>query len=274
LTGSPLAVTGPDFSSAIYLDPSSSNAYVLDVTAGSVVQENVDATAGTVSSPVNIVTAFTGASNLAADPQGDFVYVLGNSLTNGILPFTTYNTGGGVLNGTTSTSYPGNWTSGAVDGSGQFLVAVDSTAKSLHSFLIVPAGTFAGTDGAVTDLGGISVGLVGGPWLVAFDPQDRVVYVADETFGTVTPYPFNSTTGALGAAGSVTTVSANGLTGISTDITGTYLYVGVAAAPAPGSKGAVAVYSIGAGGALTAVAGSPSTTGTGNAGVAATNVVQ
>jgi hypothetical protein len=66
----------------------------------------------------------------------------------------------------------------------------------------------------------------------------------------------------------------NGLTNIMTDISGSYLYAGVNAAAAPGSKGAVAVYSIGAGGALTAVAGSPFTTGTGNAGVAATNVVQ
>jgi hypothetical protein len=39
-------------------------------------------------------------------------------------------------------------------------------------------------------------------------------------------------------------------------------------------NGAVAVYTIGSAGALTAVTGSPFTTGTGNAGVAATNVVQ
>jgi 6-phosphogluconolactonase len=61
---------------------------------------------------------------------------------------------------------------------------------------------------------------------------------------------------------------------LSGDITGTYLYAGVKAAVAPGSLGAVAVYKTGAGGALTAVAGSPFPTGTGNPGLARTNVVQ
>jgi hypothetical protein len=70
------------------------------------------------------------------------------------------------------------------------------------------------------------------------------------------------------------TVSANGLTNITVDITGTYLYAGVNAPAEPAnSKGTVAVYTVGSGGALTAV-GSPFTAGIGNPGVAATNVVQ
>ena len=57
------------------------------------------------------------------------------------------------------------------------------------------------------------------------------------------------------------TVSVNGLTNLSVDITGTYLYAGVKApAVPPNSAGAVAVYKIGAGGALTVVTGSPVTT--------------
>ena len=272
LTGSPLSVTGTDLASAIYVAPTSTNAYVLDVTSGSVVQDTIDPAAGTVTGPGTSVAAFAGAKNLAADPQGDFVYALGLSATNGIQAFTTYLSGGGALTATAPpTPYPGNWTSGAVDGSGQFLVAVDSTLKSLQSFSIAPAN--AGNDGSVTALPS-PVSLTGaGPWVVAFDLQDRVVYVADQTAGTITPYAFNSSTGALGAAGTVANVSANGLTNISTDITGSFLYAGAKAAAAPGSKGAVAVYSIGATGGLTAV-GSPATTGTGNPGVAATNVVQ
>jgi 6-phosphogluconolactonase (cycloisomerase 2 family) len=191
-------------------------------------------------------------------------------VTNGIQPFTTYLNGGALLAATQSPALPGNWTSGAVDGSGQFLVAVDSTAKTLQSFLISLAGS--GTDGVLSVVGG-TVAVTGtGPFVVAFDPLDRVVFVADQAAGTVTVYPFDVATGLLGVAGAVTPVSASGLTQISTDITGTYLYAGVKAVPGP--LGGVAVYKIGAGGTLTAVAGSPFPTGTGNPGIAVTNVVQ
>jgi hypothetical protein len=52
-------------------------------------------------------------------------------------------------------------------------------------------------------------GLTGaGPWVVAFDPQDRVVFVADQSAGTVAPYSFTVATGVLGAAGAPVTPSA------------------------------------------------------------------
>jgi hypothetical protein len=78
----------------------------------------------------------------------------------------------------------------------------------------------------------------------------------------------------VGPAGTPVTVSVNGITNMSTHNTGAYLYAGVQPIAVPGSKAAVAVYTIGSAGALTAVTGSPFTTGTGNAGVAASNVVQ
>jgi 6-phosphogluconolactonase (cycloisomerase 2 family) len=268
LTGSPLTVTGTDKASATYVSPSDGFAYALDVSSGSVVQYTLTST--TVTGPGSTVSAFAGAANLAADPQGDFLFALGTSVTNGIQPFTTYLNGGALLAATQSPALPGNWTSGAVDGSGQFLVAVDSTAKTLQSFLISLAGS--GTDGVLSVVGG-TVAVTGtGPFVVAFDPLDRVVFVADQAAGTVTVYPFDVATGLLGVAGAVTPVSASGLTQISTDITGTYLYAGVKAVPGP--LGGVAVYKIGAGGTLTAVAGSPFPTGTGNPGIAVTNVVQ
>jgi 6-phosphogluconolactonase (cycloisomerase 2 family) len=276
LTGSPISVTGTDLASDVRLAPTAASAYVLDVTTGAVVQSAVDPAAGTLTGPGNSSAGFAGANNLAMDPQGDFVYALGTNGTNAILPFTTYIPGGTLAASSQPTPIPGNWTSGAVDGSGQYLVAVDSTSKLLVSFVIALAVNGATPDGSLTAVGASgSVAVTGtGPWVVTFDPQDRVVYVADQGAGTITPYPFTVATGALGAAGTSVNVSANGLTKIATDVTGSFLYAGVKAAAVPGSKGAVAVYSIGAGGALTAVAGSPFTTGTGDAGVAATNVVQ
>ena len=115
-----------------------------------------------------------------------------------------------------------------------------------------------------------------GPFLVAFDPLDRAVFVGDQATGKVTIYAFNVATGAIGNAGAFTNISANGITPITTDITGTYLYVGVKAAAAPGSLGAIAVYKIVSAGSVTLspVAGTPFSTGTRNPGIAVTNVVQ
>jgi 6-phosphogluconolactonase (cycloisomerase 2 family) len=274
LTGSPLSITGTDTGAAVYIFPTDSFAYSLDTTTGSLVANAISGT--TVTGPGAVTSAFTGANNIAADPQGDLIYALGSNSTSGIQPYTTIQNSG-VLIPSTQTALPGNWTSGAVDASSQFLVAVDSTAKTLQSFSITPVGPSVGTDGALTPVAASgSVTLTGaGPWVVAFDPQDRAVFVADQTAGTITPYAFTYSTGALGAAGTSVTVSANGLTNITVDLTGTYLYAGVnAPAAPPNSKGSVAVYTIGSGGALTAVAGSPFTAGTGNPGVAATNVVQ
>ncbi len=274
LPGSPLSITGTDTGSAVYIFPTDSFAYSLDTTTGSLVANAISGT--TVTGPGAVTPAFTGASNIAADPQGDLVYALGSNSTSGIQPYVTIQSSG-VLIPSTQTALPGNWTSGAVDASSQFLIAVDSTSKTLQSFSITPINTGVGTDGTLTAVATSgSVTLTGaGPWVVAFDPQDRAVFVADQTAGTITPYAFTYSTGALGAAGTVVTVSANGLTNITVDLTGTYLYVGVnAPAAPPNSKGSVAVYTIGSGGALTAVAGSPFTAGTGNPGVAATNVVQ
>jgi 6-phosphogluconolactonase (cycloisomerase 2 family) len=272
LSGSPFSVTGTDLASGVYLAPTSTLAFTMDVTSGSVVSNSVNA--GTITGPGTSTPAFAEANNLAADPQGDILYALGLNATNGIQPFTV-DTIHKTLTAQTQTALPGNWTSGAVDASGQFFVAVDSTAKSLQAFMITPVGTALGTDGSLTAVATSgTVNLTGtGPWVIAIDPQDRVVFVADQTAGTITPYAFDATTGALGAAGAATTALANGIANVTTDIAGNYLYAGEKAAIAPGSKGAVAVYSIGANGALTPIAGSPFTTGTGNSGVVATSVI-
>jgi len=276
LTGSPLSITGSDTGSAVYIFPTDSFAYSLDATTGSLVANSISGT--TVTGPGAVTPAFTGVNNIAADPQGDLIYALGSNSTSGIQPYVTIQNSG-VLIPSTQTALPGNWTSGAVDASSQFFVAVDSTANTLQSFSIIPINTGVGTDGALTAVATSgAVTLTGaGPWVVAFDPQDRAVFVADQTAGTITPYAFTYSTGALGAAGIPITVStpATGITNITVDLTGTYLYEGVNAPAAPAnSKGSVAVYTIGSGGALSTVPVSLVSTGTGNPGVAATHVVQ
>jgi len=103
-----------------------------------------------------------------------------------------------------------------------------------------------------------------------------VPYVADQTAGTITPYAFDFTTGALGAAGTATTALVNGLTNISVDLTGNYLYAGVKGRRGSSwfSRRRRGLQNWCHGRPNPLVAGSPFTAGTGNAGVAATNVVQ
>lgn len=277
LPGSPITASGTDSLSAVLVAPQTNFAYAFDSTNRTIVQFPISLPSGSVSSPGTPVNTFAGASSLAADPQGDFIYAVGNNGTNAIQVFTTYLSGGLLAAGTQTTPIPGNFTSAAVDGSGQFLVAVDSTAKTVSSFAVTPAGTdgtLNGADGTLAAAGS-SLGLSGaGPWLVSVDPKDRAIFVADQGAGTITPYPFNPTTGAISVAGTPVTASANGITQLTTDAAGGFVYAGLKAAPPTTTTGAVAVFKIGAAGALSAVAGSPFTAGTGNSGVAATNTVQ
>jgi len=104
----------------------------MDLTIGSLVQNAVNVITGTVTGPGTSTLAFVGANNIAADPQGDIIYALGQNATNGIQPF-TINSDESLTSNAQSLALPGNWTSGAVDASGGFLVAVDSTAKNLQS---------------------------------------------------------------------------------------------------------------------------------------------
>ena len=82
------------------------------------------------------------------------------------------------------------------------------------------------------------------------------------------------TTEVLDALGEPVTPSADGIMQVSVDITGRYLYAGVKAAVVPGSLGAVAVYKIGAGGALRRRRGPTVPHRYRYPGVARTNVVQ
>lgn len=204
-------------------------------------------------------------NSIAGDPQGSLIFALGAAQ---IQPTRVDSSAGSLALGNVLSIAGTNWTAGAVDASGLFLVAADSTGHNLQSFQIVPVSSSA-SDGNLT--AGPTVAVSNGPYAVTFDPLNRFVFLADLAAGTVKTFAFNSTTGVL-TAGSTTTAVANGVTNVAVDANGKFLYVGL-----PGSTtsnpSSVAVYSIDATtGALTAV-GAPIASGTKTAGVTVTNSV-
>jgi len=275
LTGAPFSLTtATDIPSDVATEPSSRSVYVADTT-GNVVEQFLTGTTLTSQG----TTSFTSVNDIAIDPQGTFLIEFGNgSITSaGISGFS----GGLQLGGAgTTLTQAGTWVSGAVDPTGQWVVALDSTGKTLQSIAFTPIqNSFlnTSTDGTLTATGlplptGLTV-----PSSVTFDPLGRFVFVSDATAGKIAVFTFNEATGVLAAApGSPITVDATGTGRVSVDASGTYLYAAV-----KGNGGSVvsgvAAYKIGSTGTLTAIAGSPFATGagtSGTAGVAVTSSVQ
>jgi len=164
---------------------------------------------------------------------------------------------------------------GAVDASGQFLLAVDSVANKSHMYSIGPAGS--GTDGALAEIGsGTSIPGAMLPVAMAFDPLDRFAVVIDATAKTITPFTFtyDPLAPTLTAGTPVTLPSAAGQVAI--DPTGKYLFVALVGAANSTPPSGVAVYTVAvSGGAvtLTPVNGSPFTTETGASGTTGVGVI-
>jgi 6-phosphogluconolactonase (cycloisomerase 2 family) len=251
----------------IFAEPSSRFVYLADPSANGIFAENADLTGPVTGSPFTHA-AVTSLNAMVGDPQGTLLYALG---TNSISAFDIRLNDGTVTYSTTQPA-SGTWTSGAIDPSGHYLVALDSAGKALSVFQISPILGF-GTDGALTPVG--TPVPVGGtaPSSVTFDPLGRFVFVSDSTAGTVTSFAFDESTGQLTVTGKITNVSSTGAPQTAADATGTYLYVSIAGNP-PATPAGVAAYKINSDGSLTAVAGSPFAAGTGTFGVAVVNKVQ
>jgi DNA-binding beta-propeller fold protein YncE len=205
---------------------------------------------------------FTSVNTAITDPQGSLLYVLGNG---SITPAFISGFNGNVAASTDVLVQAGNWTSGAVDPTGHWLVALDSAGKTLQSFQITPIQVFGTPDGKLTAVGTpLATGLAA-PSSVTFDPLGQFVFVSDGAAGTVTTYAFNESTGVVTTTGKVTTVSTTATAHVSIDASGTYLYAAVAGNGGSVPSG-VAAYKINADGSLTAVAGSPFAAGTGTSG--------
>ncbi len=275
LTGSPFNLsTSTDAPSEIAAEPSSRFFYVADTT-GAAVEGFTDVSS--ISSIGLATPALTSVNTVVGDPQGTLLYALG---TNVINPIFVSGFVGTLASSPDALAQTGTWTSGAIDPSGHWLVALDSVGKTIQSFGITPIQVFGTPDGKLTVGPSLATGLTA-PSSMTFDPQrrdpqGRFVFVSDATNGTVTTFAFNDSTGAITATGKQTTVDATGTGKVSIDASGTFLYAAVKGNGTTVASG-VAAYKINSDGSLTAVAGSPFATGagtSGTSGVAVTTSVQ
>ncbi len=268
-TGVPFSLTtSTDAPSEIATEPSSRFIFVADTT-GNVVEPfsltNPPVTIGATSS-------LTSVNTVVADPQGTLLYALGTNVINPIL-VSGFN--GNLAPSGAAVTPSGTWTSGSIDPSGHWLVALDSAGKTLQSFKITPIQVLV-TDGDLTAVGLPLATGVAAPSSVTFGPQGRFVFVSDATNGTVTTFSFNKASGAVSTTGKQTTVDATGTGRVAIDASGTFLYAAVKGNGTSVASG-VAAYKINADGSLTAVAGSPFAAGastSGTSGVVVTSSVQ
>jgi len=251
--------TSTDAPSDIVTEPTSQFIFVADTT-GNVVEPFTIANPPTT---LGATSSLTSVNTVVADPQGTLLYALGANVINPV-EINLFN--GSLTPSGVAVAQAGNWTSGAIDPSGHFLIALDATGKALQSFQITPVQTFLGSpDGNLTAVLTPLATAVTAPSSVTFDPQARFVFVSDATNGTVTAFGFNRTTGAVTTTGKTATVSATGTGRVSIDASGTYLYAAVTGNGTTVASG-VAAFKINADGSLTAVAGSPFPAGAGTSG--------
>jgi 6-phosphogluconolactonase (cycloisomerase 2 family) len=152
----------------------------------------------------------------------------------------------------------------AVSPDGQWLIVLDGTTQQLDIFQI-NASTGALT--SVTSPATYSIN--SGTWQpsdLRISPDGTLIFAALGTAGDVV-FTFNTTTGvATSSQGLATGDTATGDFGLAVSPKTTYLYIARS-----GTKGGVAVYSIGSAGALTPVTGTPFAAGSGTFSVALDN---
>jgi len=265
--------------SGLYAELEDKYLYVADSVGADVITFNTSSSTGLT--PNSTSSAIASINTIAGDAQGVFLVALGsNQLQSLLIDQATGAAGTGP-----ATAQTGNWTAGAVDPSGRFLVAADSTGHQISTFAVTPIGLGNGgtdcvtppffADGCLTLVPSSTVAIgtgLNGPYAVTFDALGRFVFVADKATGNVAVFTFDSSTGLAAASGTPVLVSAQGITNVAVEANGKFLYVGTKGNGST-TAGTVAVYSIGATtGALTAI-GTPVNAGIGTAALSVTNSV-
>jgi 6-phosphogluconolactonase (cycloisomerase 2 family) len=149
----------------------------------------------------------------------------------------------------------------AVSPDGQWLIALDGTTQQLDIFQI------NASTGALTSVQKpATYSIISGTWQpsdVRVSPDGTLIFAALGTAGDVV-FTFNTTTGvATSSQGLPTGNAQTGDYGLAVSPKTTYLYIARS-----GTNGGVAVYSIGSGGLLTPVTGTPFAAGSGTFSVA------
>jgi 6-phosphogluconolactonase len=244
-------------------------AFVADNAGGAVYSYAIDdgngATAGNLTA-INSAATAAGAAPvaIAVNPAGTNVYTA-DSGTGGVTVFSVV-AGAVAAVGTAPTALTGSTPTGiAIDPSGRFLLLTDSEsgAGGAGNGEIV-VFSISAIDGSLTQIAAspfltAGIGFTGvQPSSVAVDPSDKYVYATNEFDPTLGLAGFTIDTSATATAGDLTDFSptwqvptGNNPIAVTIDPLSRFVYV------ADSSDGKVAGWTIGTGGALTAMAGSP-----------------
>jgi 6-phosphogluconolactonase len=198
--------------------------------------------------PVSIVVTPSNALLYVGAATGIFVYFINSN---------------GSLTTPSSGSQPAGVFAAAmvVSPDGQWLIVLDGTTQQLDIFKIT-ASTGALTSVSNTATYSIQSG-VWQPSDIRISSDGTLIFAALGTAGDVV-FTFNTTNGvATSSQGLATGNTATGDYGLAVSAKTTYLYIARS-----GTNGGVAVYSIGSGGLLTSVTGSPFAAGSGTFSVA------
>jgi 6-phosphogluconolactonase (cycloisomerase 2 family) len=267
VTGSPFTIpTASARPTAVAIDTTGQFVFAADTANGQLYGFN-GTSAAVIFGPI-----LTGVKAIAVDPQSTLIYGLANG---SITPVLFSSIGQTASVSTTPLVQAGNWTVAAVDATGRYLVAFDSTAKAFSTFTIIPvsgAGATS-TDGTLTLLHTDSA-ITGNVTSFAFDPTGHYIVIADAVANTVTAYSFtpsgtaNNLTALTGTAViTLPTAPGGSPAQIAFDASGQYLFVALSGVASGTSMtaGAVAVYTTNVASgvpAFKAVTGSPFAAGT------------
>ena len=142
----------------------------------------------------------------------------------------------------------------AQDPKGRFLFVTNNAGATVSGYAA------SSSDGSLTALSGSPFAVGSGPMGIAEDPTGSFLYVANNGSGNVSAYAIGSDGALTAVAGSPYAAGAAPVS-LTVDPSGKFLYV---ASHAVASGGNIFAFTIAAGtGALTAIAGSPFTAGTG-----------
>jgi 6-phosphogluconolactonase len=196
--------------------------------------------------------------SMAVTPNNALLYV---GAANGI--FVYFINSNGSLTVPSTGSQPAGVSAPAltISPDGQWLIALDGTTQQLDIFQV------NSSTGALTSVNApTTYSTNSGTWQpsdVRVSPDGTLIFAALGTAGDVV-FTFNTTTGVAASSQSLTTGNvATGDYGLAVDAKTAYLYIARS-----GTNGGVAVFSIGTGGALNPVTGTPFAAGSGTFSVA------
>ena len=155
----------------------------------------------------------SGATGVAADPTGRFLFVT-NYSDNTVQAYTINQSTGAVTSVgavATGTNPHGH----AVDPTGRFVFVANNSGNTVQAY------TINQSTGALTSVGAVAAG--NNPIAPAADPTGRFVYVSNNGAATVQAYTINQSTGALTSVGAV--AAGTQPIGAAVDPTGRFLFV-------------------------------------------------